>query len=96
MFAYSVVLQNGDSLLAWRRVIFHNDDARVLPPLKENGENCAELRRDIGTDYTMDETAVYNNEFSSETRLIMQGIKVTGDYETRRPLNMTIKMVYQV
>lgn len=44
----------------------------------------------------MDETAVYNNEFDSDSRLIMQGAKVTGDYQTRRHLNMAIKLVYQV
>lgn len=71
-------------------------DTRVLSPLKENGENCGVLRRDIGSHYTMDEVAVYNNEFDSDTRLIMQGAKVTGEYESRRHVNMAIKMVYQV
>lgn len=85
-----------NSLLAWRRVIFYNDDTRVLSPLKENGENCGVLRRDIGSDYTTTEVAVYNNEFDSDTRCVMQGAKVTGDYESRRHVNMAIKMVYQV
>ena len=85
-----------NSMLAWRRGIFNNDDARVLSPLKENDKNCRVQRRDVGSDYTMDETAVYNNEFGSNTRLIMQSAKVTGDYETRRHLNVAIKMVYHV
>lgn len=63
---------------------------------KSNLSLCGVLRRDVGSDYTMDETAVYNNEFDSDTRLVMQGAKVTGDYKTRRHLNMAIKMVYQV
>lgn len=44
----------------------------------------------------MDETAVYNNDFDEESRLIIQGAKVTGDFKTRRHLNMAIKLVYQV
>ena len=30
----------------------------------------------------MDETPVYNNEFRSDTRLVMQGAKVPGDFVT--------------
>lgn len=51
---------------------------------------------DVGSNYTMDETAVYNDEFDSNTRLVMQDAKVTGDYQKRRHLNMAIKMVFQV
>lgn len=71
-------------MLAWRRELIHNDDgvSRTLSPLKENGVNRRVKRRDIGSDYTMDETPVYNNEFRSDTRLVMQGAKVPGDFVT--------------
>lgn len=44
----------------------------------------------------MDELASYNEEYISESSTIMQGARVTGDYETRRHVNMAIKMVYQL
>lgn len=44
----------------------------------------------------MDELASYNEEYNSESSTIMQGARVTGDYETRRHVNMAIKMVYQL
>lgn len=84
---------NGSPLLAWQRVVFHNTDARTLSPLKENGENCKVQRRDFGS-WSMDEVAEYNDEFDKQSRLIMQGAKVTGEFRTRRHLNMA--MVYQV
>ena len=44
----------------------------------------------------MDETAVYKDQFGSDTRLIMQSAKVTDDFGTRKNLNMAIKLVYQI
>ena len=75
-------------------MIFHENETN-LPPLREDGVNRGVERRNISTDYTMDEVAVYNNEFDSDSRLVMQGAKVTGDYVTRRHVNMAITMMYQ-
>lgn len=54
-------------------MIFHENETN-LPPLREDGVNRGVERRNISTDYTMDEVAVYNNEFDSDSRLVMQEI----------------------
>lgn len=47
-------------------------------------------------DYTMDEVAAFNEECDEESSHIMQGTRVTADYETRRHLMMAIKLVYRI
>lgn len=86
---------NGNPLLAWRRVILHESQCQYLSPLKENGVNRG-IKRSAGSDYTMDEVASYNEEYDSESSMIMQGARVTADYVTRRHVNMAIKLVYQL
>ena len=44
----------------------------------------------------MDEMAAFCQDYDQESRLIMQGARVTADYKTRRHLIMAVKMVYQI
>ena len=44
----------------------------------------------------MDEVASFNDEYDSESSMTMQGARITGEYVTRRRVNMAIKMVYQI
>ena len=44
----------------------------------------------------MDEMAAYSQDYDQESRLIMQGARVTADYKMRRHLIMAVKMVYQI
>ena len=44
----------------------------------------------------MDEVAAYNEEYDSQSSMIMQGVRNTADYVTRRHVNMAIKLVYQL
>lgn len=81
-------------MLAWRRVL-NESPCKHLTPFKDNGQNSGTVRNE-GSDYTMDEVAAYNSEFDDESSQIMQGARVTGDYETRTHLMMAIKLVYQL
>lgn len=83
-----------DYMCTWRRVP-SSHPCKSLSALKTNGSNRG-LKRDRGTDYTMDEMAAYSQDYDQESRLIMQGARVTADYKTRRHLIMAVKMVYQI
>ena len=73
----------------------HESQCQYLSPLKENGVNCG-IERSAGSDYTMDEVATYNEEYDSQSSMIMQGARNTADYVTRRHVNIAIKLVYQL
>lgn len=66
-----------------------------LSPLKDNGQNSGRVRQ-AGTDYTMDKVAAFNEEYDEESSRVMQGTRVTADYETMTHLMMAIKLVYQI
>ena len=83
-------------MIAWRRVMVYNNEITGLSTLKENGVNRIVRRRGRGLEYAMDETAVYNTFFDEESRLIIQGARVMGNFRQRRDLNMALKMVYRV
>lgn len=42
------------------------------------------------------EVATYNEEYDSQSSMIMQGARNTADYVTRRHVNIAIKLVYQL
>ena len=65
-----VAMENGSPLLVWRRVVLHESQCHYLSPLKENGVNRG-IERSAGSDYTMDEVASYNEEYDSESSMIM-------------------------
>ena len=88
-------MANGSVLLAWQRVVLHESQCQYLSPLKENGVNRG-VKRSAGSDYTMDEVAAYNEEYDSQSSMIMQGARNTADYVTRRHVIMAIKLVYQL